>query len=134
MRERVYVLAVVSMSNEMQSILPYGQCPVSASEGTCVFKTYPHEIKGEDHRALTCPDHARLHAIVDHGFGVTQCNKQRFAVDRDVRIGLKATHYLNPADKSPAELQDTLRKIPEDMQPRIEICAGEALGIELYFQ
>ena len=125
MRERA--LAVVSLSNEMEPKLPYGQCPVSASEGTCAFKTYPHDIQGEDHRALTCPDHARLHGIVDHGFGLPQCNRFRFVVDKDVRVGLKATHHLNPADKNPAELQDMLRKILENMQPRIEICAGAAL-------
>ena len=91
------------MSDHIQSVVPYGQCPLAASGGHCAFKTHAHADAGEEYRALTCPDHARLHAVVDHAYDFTMCNQGTFSVAESDVVGLKATHHLNPANKTPKE-------------------------------
>ena len=98
------------MSDHIQSVVPYGQCPVAASGGHCAFKT-----------------HAHLHAVVDHAYDFTMCNQGTFSVAESDVVGLKATHHLNPANKTPKELQLMLQKIPQRMLDKLEICAGKIL-------
>ena len=49
-------------------------------------------------------------------------------VDDGVTIGLKVTHHLNPAMKTPLEVrQQILEKLSKDMQKTLEMCQGVAL-------
>ncbi len=76
---------------------------------------------------LSCPDHARLHAFVDHGYTITQVNESHFEnSDRRFESGTKATTRLNPRveDSMPSVLKG-LFDLPQAVATGIQLCPGD---------
>ena len=76
------------MASAVEELVPYGVCPVA----TC-----PYSERGASEHRLSCPDHARLHAYVDHKYSFSQVGKGKFDnPDFKIPQGTKATLRLNP--------------------------------------
>ncbi len=100
--------------------LPYGVCP---------FEDCPYSEFGvsESGNRLSCPDHARPHAFVDHRYTMTQVNESHFDnSDRPFKSGIKATTRLYPrVEASMPSVLKGLSELPKAVATGIQLCPGD---------
>ena len=102
------------------NLLPYGFCPVVG----CKYSKFGTSASGNK---LSCSDHARLHAIIDHGFELTQLNESEFDnSDTPFKAGTKATTRLNPrVDGGTESILKGLEALAEPVASKILLCPGD---------
>ena len=90
---------------------PYGVCPF---EYKCAYGS-----NGTSQHGFACPDHARLHALIDHKVTFTQINKEKSRFKGEYEEGCCVTQRYFPPT-----LED-LKMIPLEQQQIIEYCDSE---------
>ncbi len=100
--------------------LPYGVCP----ERDCPYSVYGLSESGNK---LSCPDHAKLHAYIDHGYSVQKVNLSEFDNSHEpFETGTRATTRLNPyVEASMPSILKGLEDLPKDVANFIRMCPGD---------
>ena len=101
-----------------QNWKPYGVCPFDNFK--CVYGR-----NGASKHGFACPDHARLHAYIDHKVSFTDVNKHKGNFKGEYDEGCCATQRFFPFTV------DDLARIPPAQQENIHVCDGELSSFRL---